>query len=51
SEALVTTMLGLIVAIPALLIGQYLSALNENIKTDMEKWALAACNAYKNREN
>lgn len=50
SEALVTTMLGLIVAIPALLVGQYLSSLNESIKTDMEKWALATCNAFKNRE-
>jgi biopolymer transport protein ExbB len=49
SEALVTTMLGLIVAIPALLIGQYLGAKNEYIKSDMEKWALAICNAYKNR--
>ena len=51
SEALVTTMLGLIVAIPALLIGQYLGSMNENIKTDMEKWALATCNAFKNRES
>lgn len=50
SEALVTTMLGLIVAIPALLIGQYLNTKNEAIKVDMEKWALATCNAFKNGE-
>ena len=50
SEALVTTMFGLIVAIPALLIGQFLSAKTENIKADMEKWALATCNAYNNRK-
>lgn len=49
SEALVTTMLGLIVAIPALLMGQYLGAKNEKIKSDMEKWALATCNAFNNR--
>ncbi len=49
SEALVTTMFGLIVAIPALLIGQFLSAKTEGIKSDMEKWALATCNAYKQR--
>ena len=46
SEALVTTMFGLIVAIPALLIGQFLGAKTERIKSDMEKWALAACNAF-----
>ncbi len=50
SEALVTTMFGLIVAIPALLIGQYLSSKTENIKNDMEKWALATCNAYNNQK-
>ncbi|MEM7646531.1 MAG: MotA/TolQ/ExbB proton channel family protein, partial [Pseudomonadota bacterium] len=50
SEALVTTMFGLIVAIPALLIGQFLNSKNEGIKSDMEKWALATCNAFKNRE-
>ncbi|MCB0379278.1 MAG: MotA/TolQ/ExbB proton channel family protein [Bdellovibrionales bacterium] len=50
SEALVTTMLGLIVAIPALLIGQYLGSMSENIKGDMEKWALSFCNAFKNRQ-
>ncbi len=49
SEALVTTMFGLIVAIPALLVGQFLSSKTEGIKSDMEKWALAACNAYKNQ--
>ena len=49
SEALVTTMFGLIVAIPALLVGQYLTAKSEAIKTDMEQWALATCNAFKNK--
>ena len=51
SEALVTTMFGLIVAIPALLVGQFLSAKTEGIKSDMEKWALATCNAYKKPES
>jgi biopolymer transport protein ExbB len=50
SEALVTTMFGLIVAIPSLLVGQFLSSKTEGIKSDMEKWALAACNAYKNQK-
>lgn len=50
SEALVTTMFGLIVAIPALLVGQFLSAKTEGIKSDMEKWALATCNAFNNRK-
>ncbi len=49
SEALVTTMFGLIVAIPALLIGQFLSSKTESIKADMEKWALATCNAFRNK--
>jgi biopolymer transport protein ExbB len=49
SEALITTMFGLIVAIPALLIGQFLSAKTESIKSDMEKWALATCNAFQQR--
>lgn len=51
SEALVTTMFGLIVAIPALLVGQFLSAKTEHIKSDMEKWALATCNAFKNKKS
>ena len=46
SEALVTTMLGLIVAIPTLFIGQFLSSVNESIKSDMEKWALTLCNRF-----
>lgn len=49
SEALVTTMLGLIVAIPGLLIGSFLNTKTDKIKIDMEKWALATCNAFKNR--
>jgi len=49
SEALITTMLGLMVAIPALLVGQYLSSFNEGIKADMEKWALAARTAFLER--
>lgn len=51
SEALVTTMFGLIVAIPALLVGQFLSAKTEHIKSDMEKWALATCNAFNNKKS
>ncbi len=51
SEALVTTMFGLIVAIPALLVGQFLSAKTEGIKADMEKWALATCNAFNQRKD
>ncbi len=50
SEALVTTMFGLIVAIPALLVGQFLSAKTEGIKNDMEKWALATCNAFNQQQ-
>ena len=46
SEALITTMLGLMVAIPTLLIGQFLGSMNESIKSDMEKWALAICTNY-----
>ena len=47
SEALITTMLGLIVAIPTLFVGQFLSSVNESIKSDMEKWALSVCNRYR----
>ncbi len=51
SEALVTTMFGLIVAIPLLLIGNLLSGWAQNIKDDMEQSALHIINLYeKNRE-
>jgi len=46
SEALVTTELGLIVAIPALFIGNLLSNWAENIKRDMEQAALHVINIY-----
>ena len=42
SEALVTTMLGLVVAIPTLLLGQYLNAKSERIKDEMERVAFEA---------
>mgnify|MGYP006283917287 CR=1 FL=1 len=44
STALVTTQLGLMVAIPTLLIGNLLSAWGERIKDDVEKAALAVTN-------
>lgn len=44
SEALVTTMLGLIVAIPALIIGSLLSAQSEKIKSKMEELVLVFLN-------
>jgi biopolymer transport protein ExbB len=44
SIALVTTELGLIVAIPTLLFGFLLSAWSENIKMDMEVAALRITN-------
>ena len=44
SEALVTTMFGLIVAIPALLLGNMLSSWAERIKADMEKLVLRISN-------
>jgi biopolymer transport protein ExbB len=47
SIALVTTELGLAVAIPALLIGNVLSGWSESIKDDMEKGALRVINQYK----
>ena len=47
SEALVTTELGLIVAIPALVFGNILSGWANNIKDDMEKASLKVINAYK----
>ncbi|SMF54595.1 MotA/TolQ/ExbB proton channel family protein [Pseudobacteriovorax antillogorgiicola] len=46
SEALVTTMLGLIVAIPALLLGNMLTSWGENLKGDMEKLVLRVSNAF-----
>lgn len=45
--ALVTTEVGLAVAIPALLFGNILSGWAERIKDDMEKAALRAINVYK----
>jgi len=46
SEALVTTMFGLIVAIPLLLIGNLLAGWAQNIKDDMEQSALHIVNLY-----
>jgi biopolymer transport protein ExbB len=46
SEALVTTMFGLIVAIPALLMGNMLSSWAENLKADMEKMVLKVSNKF-----
>lgn len=47
SIALVTTELGLAVAIPMLLLGNILSGWAESIKDDMEKGALRVINSYK----
>lgn len=44
SEALVTTMFGLVVAIPALMLGSILSTESEKIKSKMEEVALAIMN-------
>ena len=46
SEALVTTMLGLAVAIPLLLLGNLLSGWAQNIKDSMEQAALHIVNEY-----
>lgn len=46
SEALVTTMLGLIVAIPLLLLGNLLSGWAQNIKDSMEQSALHVVNQF-----
>ena len=46
SEALVTTMFGLIVAIPLLLVGNLLAGWAQNIKDDMEQSALHIVNLY-----
>lgn len=48
SEALITTELGLIVAIPSLLFGNLLSGWASNIKSDMEQAALHVINIYRN---
>jgi len=48
SIALVTTEVGLAVAIPALLFGNILSGWAERIKDEMEKAALRVINVYKN---
>lgn len=47
SEALITTELGLIVAIPALLFGNLLSGWAGNIKSDMEQAALHVLNLFR----
>ncbi|MDQ7047321.1 MAG: MotA/TolQ/ExbB proton channel family protein [Sulfurovum sp.] len=46
SEALVTTMLGLIVAIPLLLLGNLLSGWGQKIKDSMEQSALHVINVF-----
>ncbi len=46
SVALVTTQLGLVVAIPALILGNLLSGWSNRIKDDMEKAALSVVNIY-----
>ena len=51
SEALVTTELGLIVAIPALLVGNLLSGWAEKIKDHMEQAALHINNVYLSNKN
>jgi len=51
SEALVTTELGLVVAIPAVLLGNLLSGWAESIKDDMEAVALKVTNLYKAKED
>ncbi len=50
SEALVTTELGLIVAIPGLLMGNLLSGWAERIKDGMEQAALNITNVYLNKK-
>ena len=49
STALVTTQLGLIIAIPALVLGNLLSGWSNRIKDDMEKLALTVVNSVHNR--
>jgi len=50
SEALVTTELGLVVAIPAVLLGNLLSGWAERIKNDMELGALHLINVFKEKQ-
>lgn len=50
STALVTTELGLIVAVPALLIGNALSGWADRIKDDMQKAALRVINTHEQRQ-
>lgn len=47
SEALITTQLGLIVAIPSLLLGNLLGAWADGILSDLEQAALRVINAYR----
>ena len=49
SIALITTQVGLTVAIPALLLGNLLSGWGDSIKDDMEKAALRIVNLYQER--
>jgi biopolymer transport protein ExbB len=51
SVALVTTELGLVVAIPAVLAGTLLSSWSDSIKYDLEEIALKATNILLDREN
>lgn len=46
SEALITTMLGLMVAIPTLLVGNFLNSWSQRIKEEMERVALGLCNNF-----
>jgi len=50
SEALVTTMLGLVVAIPLLLLGNLLSGWAQNIKDSMERSALHIVNIFEKQK-
>lgn len=50
SEALVTTMFGLVVAIPTLLVGQVLGSWGDKIKGDLEQTALLIINAVTRKE-
>lgn len=51
SEALVTTMLGLIVAIAVMLVGQSLAAWGSKIKLRLEQFALEVFNSFSETEN
>ncbi|HHB94297.1 MAG TPA: MotA/TolQ/ExbB proton channel family protein, partial [Campylobacterales bacterium] len=50
SEALITTMFGLIVAIPLLLIGNLISGWAQNIKDSMEQSALHIVNIFEKND-